>query len=128
MSPAETEYLFAYGTLQNEDVQRATFGRRLEGQSDALVGYRLVMVEIADQEFVQSSGTAQHRNLQYTGRASDFVAGTAFAVSRQELEQADEYEPTDYQRVQVKLRSGTKAWVYVHSSQATSLSDPLLTP
>jgi gamma-glutamylcyclotransferase (GGCT)/AIG2-like uncharacterized protein YtfP len=115
MSPAETEYLFAYGTLQNEDVQHATFGRRLEGQQDVLVGYRLVMVEIEDQDFAASNG-AQQRSLELTGRASDCVAGTAFAVSRQELKQADEYEPTDYQRVQVELRSGRKAWVYVHST------------
>lgn len=117
MSLAETEYLFAYGTLQNEDVQRATFGRRLEGQSDALIGYRLVMVEIEDQEFAKASGTSHHRNLQYTGVPSDFVEGAVFVVSRKEIEQADEHEPVDYKRVQVPLRSGGKAWVYVHVSQ-----------
>lgn len=113
----ETEYLFAYGTLQTEAVQLATFGRHLTGQRDALVGYRLVMVKIEDQDFVASSGTAHHRNLQYTGLASDFVEGTVFSVTRQELEQADAYEPVDYKRVQVELRSGGKAWVYVHISQ-----------
>src|SRR5689334_5312839 len=35
------ELLFAYGTLQQEAVQLATFGRRLEGVEDALPGYRL---------------------------------------------------------------------------------------
>ena len=28
-------WLFSYGTLQQEDVQLATFGRRLEGRADA---------------------------------------------------------------------------------------------
>jgi gamma-glutamylcyclotransferase (GGCT)/AIG2-like uncharacterized protein YtfP len=109
----ETEYLFAYGTLQTEAVQLATFGRRLAGQPDALTGYRLAMVEIEDQAFVTASGSAQHRNLQFTGLASDFVEGTVFTVTREELEQADEYEPADYKRTFVQLRSGVKAWVYV---------------
>jgi hypothetical protein len=31
--------LFSYGTLQQPDVQRATFGRLLRGEPDALVGF-----------------------------------------------------------------------------------------
>lgn len=116
MSLEETERLFAYGTLQTEAVQLATFGRRLEGQPDALVGYCLTMVEIEDQDFVAASGSAQHRNLQFTGLASDFVEGTVFTMTRNELEQADEYEPADYRRMLVQLRSGVKAWVYVVNS------------
>jgi gamma-glutamylcyclotransferase (GGCT)/AIG2-like uncharacterized protein YtfP len=115
MTPEEkdTEYLFAYGTLQTEAVQLATFGRRLEGRPDAMVGYHLTMVEIEDQAFVAASGSAQHRNLQFTGLASDFVEGTVFTITRKELEQADEYEPADYKRTLVQLRSSVKAWVYV---------------
>jgi hypothetical protein len=56
----ETENLFAYGTLQTEAVQLATFGRRLEGKPDALVGYSLAMIEVQDQGFVATSGTAHH--------------------------------------------------------------------
>src|SRR3954464_3897356 len=95
----ETEHLFAYGTLQTETVQLATFGRRLEGRPDALVGYSLKMVQVQDQNFVAASGTAHHRNLQFTGLASDFVEGTVFKVSGKELAQADAYEPVDYKRV-----------------------------
>jgi gamma-glutamylcyclotransferase (GGCT)/AIG2-like uncharacterized protein YtfP len=113
MNLEETERLFAYGTLQTEAVQLATFGRRLEGRPDALAGYRLTTVEIADQDFVAASGSAHHRNLQFTGLASDFVEGTVFAVTGEELEQADEYEPADYKRALVQLRSGVNAWVYV---------------
>lgn len=109
----ETENLFAYGTLQTEAVQLATFGRRLNGRPDALVGYKLRIVEIRDQDFVASSGTAQHRNLERTGLRSDFVEGTVFRITPRELEQADAYEPADYHRVSVELRSGLNAWVYV---------------
>lgn len=109
----ETENLFSYGTLQTEAVQLATFGRSLAGQPDMLVGYSLTMMRIEDQNFVAISGTAHHRNLQFTGSASDLVAGTVFTVTRKELAQADAYEPAGYQRVLASLRSGMKAWVYL---------------
>jgi hypothetical protein len=105
--------LFTYGTLQMEEVQLATFGRKLEGSPDALVGYRLVKIKIKDEDFVATSGTADHRNLQFTGNPSDLVEGTVFALTAKELEQSDTYEPKGYERVQVELRSGLKAWVYL---------------
>ena len=109
----KTQHLFSYGTLQTESVQLSTFGRRLDGSPDKLVGYRLQIIQITDQEFVATSGE-YHRNLEFTGSASDFVEGTVFAVTQQELEQADAYEPDGYERVQIKLRSGTDAWVYLN--------------
>ena len=113
----ETENLFAYGTLRTESVQLDTFGRRLEGKPDTLVGYRLTMIQIEDQDFVVLSGSADHRNLQFTGITSDLVEGTVFRVTKKELEQADAYEPAGYKRVPVELRSGTKAWVYMNITQ-----------
>ncbi len=113
----ETVNLFAYGTLQSEAVQLATFGRRLEGKPDMLVGYSLTMIQIQDQNFVATSGTAHHRNLQFTGIASDLVEGTVFTVTKKELEQADAYEPAGYKRVLTQLRSGMKAWVYLNIRQ-----------
>lgn len=109
----ETERLFTYGTLQAESVQLSTFGRKLKGTADALPGYRLQMIQITDQDFVATSGAEYHRNLEFTGSASDLVDGTVFSITRQQLEQADNYEPDGYKRVRVKLRSGTDAWVYV---------------
>jgi hypothetical protein len=40
------EKLFSYGTLQQEGVQLATFGRKLEGRPDQLNGYKLGLLEI----------------------------------------------------------------------------------
>jgi gamma-glutamylcyclotransferase (GGCT)/AIG2-like uncharacterized protein YtfP len=108
------ENLFAYGTLQDEPVQLSTFGRKLEGQPDTLVGYALRMIQIQDQEFVASSGKAIHRNLEFSGNVSDFVAGTVFKVTQNELEQSDAYEPEGYKRVLVQLKSGLNAWVYLN--------------
>jgi len=113
MSSQETERLFSYGTLQTESVQLSTFGRRLNGSPDALVGYRLKIIQIEDQNFVATSGAEYHRNLEFTGNASDTVEGTLLSVTPQELKQADTYEPDGYERVRVKLRSGAPAWAYV---------------
>lgn len=40
--------LLSYGTLQREEVQLATFGRRLDGRADELVGYEPSLVRIED--------------------------------------------------------------------------------
>jgi hypothetical protein len=107
-----SENLFTYGTLRNEPVQLSIFGRRLEGGPGALVGYRLVNIEVQDQSFVAHSGAVQ-RNLQHTGNVGDVVEGFVFTVTEKELERSDAYEPAEYQRVQVRLKSGLDAWVYL---------------
>ncbi|HKV33303.1 MAG TPA: gamma-glutamylcyclotransferase family protein [Pyrinomonadaceae bacterium] len=114
------ELLFTYGTLQTEAVQLATFGRKLDGTEDALIGYRLKIITIDDQYFIASTGTADHRNLEFTGDSADSVAGTVFKVTQSELEQADAYEPDGYKRVLVQLRSGVTAWAYMTCNRQTT--------
>ena len=109
-----SEHLFSYGTLQDEAIQLTTFGRKLAGEPDILVGYRQTRLEIQVPGVVAPSGAKYYLNVQFTGRDSDFVVGTVLKVTRKELEQADIYEDTaDYKRVVVQLESGTRAWVYV---------------
>ena len=109
----ELEHLFSYGTLQTEAVQLATFGRKLVGEPDTLLGYRQTMLEIQDAGVVATGGAKYHLNVQFTGRDSDFVVGTMFKVTKKELEQADIYEvAADYKRVSVQLKSEIRAWVY----------------
>src|SRR2546421_8858018 len=104
----DTGNLFSYGTLQSEAVQLATFGRRLEGKPDQLIGYRITMIPISNHKLMATTGERHHRNIQRTGAASDVVEGTVFTVKTQELEKADEYESTaDYGRVLVRLESQT---------------------
>ena len=119
---SDTELLFAYGTLQTESVQLSTFGRTLLGTRDALPGYRLRMIRIDDEDFVAASGTADHRNLEFTGDAADAVEGTVFKVTQSELELSDAYEPAGYKRALVQTCSGLKAWVYLQ--QTPSTADP----
>jgi gamma-glutamylcyclotransferase (GGCT)/AIG2-like uncharacterized protein YtfP len=106
------ELLFSYGTLQQEEVQRASFGRKLAGVRDALPGWRQELVEITDPEVLAKSGERFHP-IVLPGGAADRVEGTAFEITPAELAAADRYEVADYKRVAVTLLSGRNAWVYV---------------
>ena len=106
-------HLFSYGTLQQDDVQRSTFGRLLSGQADVLPGYSQDMVAIDDADVVATSGKTHHPIVKHSGAASDRVAGTVFEISDAELAQADRYEVAAYRRVAATLASGLAAWVYV---------------
>jgi hypothetical protein len=110
---AHTELLFSYGTLQLEAVQMATFGRRMSGTSDALRSFELVLLKIDDAAVVAISGTAQHTMAKFTGRVTDVVSGTVFAVTPGEIQNADKYEVAAVKRVAVILQSGVRAWAYV---------------
>ena len=55
-----TQLLFSYGTLQQREVQLATFGRELLGASDQLVGFHQSVVKIEDPEVVKTSGKTHH--------------------------------------------------------------------
>jgi hypothetical protein len=107
------ERLFSYGTLQLESVQRAQFGRLLEGSPDALVGFRRDMVEITDPDVLAKSGERFHPIVMRSGDARDRVEGMAFEITPAELAAADSYEVSDYERVEAELASGLRAWVYV---------------
>ena len=108
--------LFAYGTLQQEDVQLSTFGRRLQGQTDELVGFERSFVRIEDPEVLASTGKMHHANVTFNGRKDSRVRGTVFEITEAELAAADEYEGRDaYKRIAVMLASGNQAWVYVAS-------------
>ena len=116
MEQQNTERLFSYGTLRLESVQLELYGRRLDGRPDVLIGYRLVMITIEDQDFVIASGSAQHRNLQFTGNPSDFVEGMVFSLTSEELQKSDAYEPEGYERALVQTRAGLNVWVYLNQA------------
>jgi hypothetical protein len=107
--------LFSYGTLQLESVQLSQFGARLDGEPDAVIGYRRSEIEIADAATVSLSGSSIHAILVETGDPLDQVEGTLFYISADQLDAADHYEVSDYKRVEVKLRSGRSAWAYVQA-------------
>lgn len=107
------ERLFSYGTLQQENVQLATFGRLLKGAADALVGFKQELVEITDPDVLAKSGKRFHPIVSRSDNDADRVTGTVFEISAEELAAADRYEVDDYERIAVTLASGAGAWVYV---------------
>jgi gamma-glutamylcyclotransferase (GGCT)/AIG2-like uncharacterized protein YtfP len=95
--------LFSYGTLQQEQVQLATFGRRLIGKGDELPGFAPASVDI-------------HANVITSQNPDSRVPGTVFEVTDAELASADTFElQFSYKRILVTLASGREAWVYVHA-------------
>jgi gamma-glutamylcyclotransferase (GGCT)/AIG2-like uncharacterized protein YtfP len=105
--------LFSYGTLQQESVQVATFGRRLSGTPDELLGYAQELIKIEDPNVTAKSGRTHHPIVVHTGWQEDRVKGTVFEVTDEDLDRADAYEVDAYRRVIAPLASGLRAWVYV---------------
>jgi len=111
--------LFSYGTLQQDNVQLATFGRLLGGERDELVGFDQTLVKIEDPGVVLTSGKTHHPNVTFNGRDESRVRGTAFEITDAELASADHYERLGgYKRIAVVLASGKQAWLYVFAATA----------
>ncbi|TCM20800.1 gamma-glutamyl AIG2-like cyclotransferase [Novosphingobium sp. PhB165] len=106
-----TVQLFSYGTLRDPVVQRALFGRQLQGKADAMLGWRQRMIEITDPAVIAKSGTRWHPMVERSEDADDAVEGMVFRLTPEDLARADAYE-VDYVRREVLLRSGSTAFVY----------------
>lgn len=98
-----TNYLFTYGTLQDEAVQAQLFSRKLEGGKDFLPGYRISQEKIA----------GLYPTIDVSDDREESVTGEVYLVSAPELALADSYEGVGYHRIKVLLNSGIKAWVYL---------------
>jgi len=107
--------LFSYGTLQLAAVQQAVFGRLIEGDADAMVGWGLVPLQITDPDVIEKSGLAVHTIARRTGDPADRVPGVVYFITDADLAAADAYEVDAYGRVEVELASGRRAYVYVGS-------------
>ena len=111
--------LFSYGTLQEHAVQLSTFGRRLDGHRDELVGFEPSLVAIEDPAVVTALGRTHHANVTCNGRHDGRVPGTVFEVTDAEIAAADTFEqPFAYKRIAATLASGKEAWVYVYAPSA----------
>ena len=105
--------IFSYGTLQQEQVQVATFGRRLAGEGDELPGF--------EPSWARREDGTTHANITFTGRHDSRVRGTVFEITDAELAATDRYEQVDaYERIAATLVSGKQAWVYVFGAPRTT--------
>jgi gamma-glutamylcyclotransferase (GGCT)/AIG2-like uncharacterized protein YtfP len=102
--------LFSYGTLQEAEIQRATFGRELRGRPDELPCYEACFVRW---------GPHVYNNVRFNGRDDSRIEGTLFDVTDDELAGSDAYErEAAYERVEATLASGCLAWVYMNTASS----------
>ena len=101
------EKIFAYGSLQNEDIQKDLFGRILEGTPQTLIGYIVKEIQI-EEEF----GLVRYPIITQTEKPEDTINGMVYSITTKELHQSDLYEGLHYKRIEVHLQSDQKAWAY----------------
>lgn len=115
--------VFSYGMLQQEAVQRSTFGRLLHGREDELTGFEPQRVPIEDPQVVAETGETHYDNALYNGDPGSRLGGIVFEVTDDELAAADAFEQrAAYKRISVRLASGTRAWVYVDARSAPDVA------
>jgi len=108
-----SQLLFSYGTLQLEKVQLETYGRKLKGKPDKLIGYKLTSLRITDKSVIEKSGKEIHPVAVKTFDKREFIEGVIFEITEYELNETDKYEVSDYKRVSEIFESGKEAWIYV---------------
>lgn len=104
------EQIFSYGTLQSKAIQMQVFSRLLSGTPDQLLGYKLKDLKI-EEEF----GMADYFVAIPSENPSDAIAGIVYSISSKELAKVDLFESNAYKRVEITLKSGTNAWIYLES-------------
>lgn len=104
------EQLFSYGTLRSKEIQMRIFNKFLTGTADQLLGYKLKSLQI-EEEF----GMADYVVVVPSENPSDIIHGVTFNVTSADLTKADLFESNSYKRVQVTLKSGTTAWIYIEN-------------
>lgn len=105
--------LFSHGSLQQESVQLAAFGRRLAGSANALVGFSRSILTSENPGLVAANGEAHGAIMRFSGNAEDRLQGTVFELTDAELVDADAHELVACKRIVATLASGCQAWVYV---------------
>ena len=98
-----TEYLFTYGTLQDEMIQTTLFSRKLSGSPDILPGFRLADDKVA----------GAYPVIEESSDPADQVTGVVYLITNNELIKTDAYEGVAYKRTKVILDSGRESWVYL---------------
>ncbi|NYE19686.1 gamma-glutamylcyclotransferase family protein [Microbacterium immunditiarum] len=117
MADSGENLVFSYGTLLDADVQRAVFGRALDGDDDVLVGYTIDYIDVPDPRVFELSGKSVHPIIRPTASPLDKVVGKVLTLTDEELEAGDDYELSMYRRASVTLASGRTAWVYISTPE-----------
>ncbi|MCA6092409.1 GDSL-type esterase/lipase family protein [Streptomyces sp. SCA3-4] len=111
MTESRPHTLFSFGTLRDEHVQTALFGRAVPTSAASLAGHTTRPLKITDPSVIATSGLDVHLTLER--RTGAEVEGAVLHLTDEDLAAADAYEVDDYVRRRVLLSSGESAWAYV---------------
>ena len=95
--------VFVYGTLMDEKIRYEVLGRQIPGIPATLDGYDGIKTIIIENE----SYSAAEKN------SECFIKGLTIELTEDEMEQLDVYETDAYNREEVELTNGIKAWIYL---------------
>jgi gamma-glutamylcyclotransferase (GGCT)/AIG2-like uncharacterized protein YtfP len=110
--------IFSYGSLQQEVVQLANYGRVLRGDPDELIGWVLTKIDVPKWHKAAAAGVSHYANVELVPGSGGRVPGTVYDITDAELAAADAYErDAEYGRVFTVLASGRSAWVYVSQAR-----------
>ncbi|WP_406386011.1 GDSL-type esterase/lipase family protein [Streptomyces sp. NBC_00211] len=118
MTESRPHILFSFGTLMDERVQTALFGRTVPTSPASLAGYTTRPLPITDPAVIAASGLDVHLILEPELGAA--VEGAVLRLTDRDLAAADAYEVDDYVRRRVVLTSGESAWAYLDAKPLRS--------
>ncbi|WP_030856845.1 GDSL-type esterase/lipase family protein [Streptomyces sp. NRRL F-2747] len=118
MSESRPHTLFSFGTLRDEQVQTALFGRTVPTSAASLAGHTTRPLPITDPAVIAASGLDVHLILER--ELGSAVEGAVLHLTDRELAAADAYEVDDYARRRVVLTSGESAWAYLDADPLRS--------
>ncbi|PXY45803.1 gamma-glutamylcyclotransferase family protein [Flavobacterium hydrophilum] len=104
------EQIFSYGTLQSKEIQMQVFNKLLIGTPDQLAGYKLKDLQIEEEFGIEDYFVATPSE-----NPSDAVDGIVYSISSADLAKADQFESNAYKRVEITLKSGIVAWIYIEN-------------
>nr|WP_315238221.1 gamma-glutamylcyclotransferase family protein [uncultured Flavobacterium sp.] len=104
------EQIFSYGTLQSKEIQMQVFNKLLTGTPDQLTGYKLKDLQIEEEFGIEDYFVATPSE-----NSSDAVDGIVYSISSADLAKADQFESNAYKRVEITLKSGIVAWIYIEN-------------
>jgi gamma-glutamylcyclotransferase (GGCT)/AIG2-like uncharacterized protein YtfP len=104
------EQIFSYGTLQSKEIQMQVFNKLLTGTPDQLPGYKLKDLQIEEEFGIEDYFVATPSE-----NPSDAVDGIVYSISSADLAKADQFESNAYKRVEITLKSGVVAWIYIEN-------------
>lgn len=108
---SKKQLLFSYGTLQDQSIQMKLFGRKLQGSTDSLEGFKMEYIDLNTPDSEWNARFVYPIAIP-TNSSEDCIEGVVYEVSTDDLKIADTYEGSSYRRIEFVLKSGRTCWFY----------------